>query len=102
MVLGEGLVDAQGTRHAMLGLLPLTTSFSTRKRHLGYRRLLAHAGAPWQGRLTGHEFHYSTLVREGEASRLFEARDATGALIGDVGLRVGRVMGSYIHLIDRA
>ncbi|WP_428699424.1 cobyrinate a,c-diamide synthase [Stappia sp.] len=101
MVLGDELVDAQGIRHAMLGLLPLETSFSTRKRHLGYRRLLAHAGAPWQGRLTGHEFHYSTLVREGEASRLFEARDAAGTLIGDVGLRVGRVMGSYIHLIDR-
>jgi cobyrinic acid a,c-diamide synthase len=102
MVLGDELVDAQGIGHAMLGLLPLATSFSTRKRHLGYRRLLAHAGAPWQGRLTGHEFHYSTLVREGEASRLFEARDATGTLIGDVGLRVGRVMGSYVHLIDRA
>ncbi|WP_417769466.1 cobyrinate a,c-diamide synthase [Stappia sp.] len=102
MVLGDGLVDAHGARHAMLGLLPLETSFATRKRHLGYRRLLAHAGAPWQGRLTGHEFHYSTLVREGEASRLFEARGATGASLGDVGLRVGRVMGSYIHLIDRA
>jgi cobyrinic acid a,c-diamide synthase len=102
MVLGDELIDAQGTRHAMLGLLPLETSFATRRRHLGYRRLLAHAGAPWQGALTGHEFHYSTLVREGRASRLFEARDATGALIGNVGLRVGRVMGSYIHLIDRA
>lgn len=102
MVLGDGLVDAQGVRHAMLGLLPLETSFATRKRHLGYRRLLAHAGAPWQGPLTGHEFHYSTLVREGEASRLFEARDATGTSLGDVGLRVGRVMGSYVHLIDRA
>lgn len=102
MVLGDELVDAQGIGHAMLGLLPLATSFAARKRHLGYRRLLAHAGAPWQGALTGHEFHYSTLVREGETNRLFEARDATGTLIGDLGLRVGRVMGSYVHLIDRA
>ncbi len=39
MVLGEGLIDAQGKRHAMAGLLPLTTSFASRKLHLGYRQL---------------------------------------------------------------
>lgn len=100
MVLGEHLTDAEGTRHAMLGLLPLETSFATRKRHLGYRRLKALPGAPWQGELTGHEFHYATIVREGRAERLFEARDALGALVGDVGLRVGHVSGSFIHLID--
>ncbi|MFN7104951.1 MAG: cobyrinic acid a,c-diamide synthase, partial [Pseudorhizobium sp.] len=41
MVLGEGLIDAGGERHAMLGLLPLVTSFAARKLHLGYRRLTA-------------------------------------------------------------
>ena len=39
MVLGEGLVDSQGARHRMLGLLRLETSFAEPKRHLGYRRL---------------------------------------------------------------
>ena len=39
MALGNGLVDADGTRHAMLGLLPLETSFEQRKLHLGYRTL---------------------------------------------------------------
>lgn len=100
MVLGEQLTDAEGVRHAMLGLLPLETSFATRKRHLGYRRLKALPGAPWQGELTGHEFHYATIVREGQADRLFQAEDALGTPVGDVGLRVGRVSGSFIHLID--
>lgn len=102
MVLGDELTDSEGTRHPMLGLLPLETSFATRRRQLGYRRLFAFAGAPWQGQLAGHEFHYATIVQEGQAERLFQARDATGALVGDVGLRVGRVSGSFIHLIDRA
>lgn len=102
MVLGDELADAEGTRHPMLGLLPLETSFATRRRQLGYRRLFAFSGAPWQGQLAGHEFHYATIVQEGQAERLFQARDALGALVGDVGLRVGRVSGSFIHLIDRA
>ncbi|WP_062223726.1 cobyrinate a,c-diamide synthase [Aureimonas sp. D3] len=100
MALGEGLVDAQGIRHEMLGLLPLETSFAQRKRHLGYRRLAPLPGAPWAYALTGHEFHYATILREGEAERLFEARDALGADLGAMGLRRGRVMGSFAHVID--
>ena len=39
MVLGESLTDADGTSHAMAGLLQLATSFENRRLHLGYRRL---------------------------------------------------------------
>ncbi|RIX99072.1 cobyrinate a,c-diamide synthase [Aureimonas flava] len=102
MVLGEGLEDEGGARHAMLGFLPLETSFARRRLHLGYRRLRAHAGAPWAGALTGHEFHYSSVVAEGAGDRLFDAADALGRDLGAVGLRRGRVCGSYIHVIDRA
>ncbi|MBO0905072.1 cobyrinate a,c-diamide synthase [Jiella sonneratiae] len=111
MTLGEGLVDAEGTRHEMLGLLPLETSFAERRRHLGYRRLRpAEAGAsPFGGVgaggvLTGHEFHYATVVaeRRERAAPLFHARDARGAELGPTGLRRGRVMGSFCHVIDRA
>ncbi|WP_244493577.1 cobyrinate a,c-diamide synthase [Aureimonas sp. N4] len=100
MALGEGLVDADGIRHGMLGLLPVETSFAQRKRHLGYRRLAPLPGAPWPHALTGHEFHYATIVREGAAERLFEARDAVGTDLGAMGLRRGRVMGSFAHVID--
>jgi cobyrinic acid a,c-diamide synthase len=62
MVLGEGLIDADGTRHEMLGALPLVTSFAERKRHLGYRRLTPMPGMFWDMELSAHEFHYASIV----------------------------------------
>ena len=97
MVLGESLIDSNGMSHAMAGLLPLTTSFAKRKLHLGYRQL-----EPWNGVLRAHEFHYSTAVSEGPADHLFTARDAAGNTLENMGLRRGRVMGSYAHVIAEA
>ena len=37
MVLGQGLEDKDGKRHAMTGLLAVETSFARRSLHLGYR-----------------------------------------------------------------
>ena len=100
MALGEALVDASGAEWPMLDLLPLTTSFATRKRHLGYRRVKAVAG-PFAGtRFNAHEFHYSTVVHEGQAERLFDAVDAAGEAVGLAGLARANVFGSYMHLID--
>lgn len=100
MVLGEELEDANGTNHPMLGLLPLETSFAKRKLHLGYRSLKPLAGSPWQMPLKAHEFHYASIVREGDAERLFKVQDASGAEHGEAGLRVGSVSGSFMHVID--
>jgi len=104
MVLGEGIVDASGRRHAMAGLLPLETSFSERKLHLGYREAtitgdtpLGDAGA----RFRGHEFHYATILREGSGEALFRCRDSAGKETAPAGLRRGTVMGSFVHLVDR-
>jgi cobyrinic acid a,c-diamide synthase len=105
MVLGRGLIDADGARHRMAGLLPLETSFEDRRLHLGYRRLrllgdgpLGAEGAGYRG----HEFHYASVVSEADADALFEAEDALGEDLGRVGLSLGRVSGSFLHLIDRA
>ena len=102
MVLGESLIDSNGMSHAMAGLLPLTTSFAKRKLHLGYRQIEPLGGGPWNGALRAHEFHYSTAVSEGPADRLFAARDAAGNTLENMGLRRGRVMGSYAHVIAEA
>jgi len=99
MVLGDGLVDAEGTRHRMLGLLRLETSFAEPKRHLGYRQLSTLGGLPWHGALRGHEFHYATTLKA-EGDPLFLAHDAEGADLGEIGLHQGRVMGSFSHLIE--
>jgi cobyrinic acid a,c-diamide synthase len=102
MVLGDGLVDAQGARHAMLGLLRLETSFAHPARVLGYRRLAPLAG-PWPGPLVGplagHEFHYAATLRA-DGPPLFAMQDAAGTDLGPAGLAGGRVAGSFAHVIE--
>lgn len=100
MVLGDALVDAEGKGHAMAGLLALETSFQKRKLHLGYREIEAQ-GFVMGNSFKGHEFHYTTAMRE-EGESLFKVKDALGADLGTAGLRSGMVMGSYMHIIDRA
>lgn len=100
MTLGEAIIDAEGKRHEMLGLLPLVTSFEKRKRHLGYRHLVPVSGGPFTEPMRGHEFHYATIVSEGDADRLFTAKDAAGNDLGGVGLVRGTVAGSFMHLVD--
>ncbi len=105
MVLGRGLIDGNGARHAMAGLLPLETSFAERRLHLGYRAVTVAGDSPLGTRglcYRGHEFHYATTVEEGPADPLFTVADARGADLGPAGLTAGRVTGSFIHLIDRA
>ena len=101
MVLGDGLIDADGHSHKMSGLLSVVTSFEKRKLHLGYRRLTCAGPLPFGKILRGHEFHYSTLISQGAGEALFEARDAAGRNLGRIGLRAGTVMGSYAHIIDQ-
>jgi cobyrinic acid a,c-diamide synthase len=100
MTLGDYLIDAEGARHAMAGLLPLGTSFAERGLKLGYRRLAHDAALSWPQKLRGHEFHYSTLHWQGQAEPLFEAEDSQGRKLDPVGLVRGNVMGSYVHVID--
>jgi cobyrinic acid a,c-diamide synthase len=103
MVLGRGLVDGDGRRHAMAGLLPLETSFAAPKLHLGYRRAKlvgdCALGARGMG-FSGHEFHYATISSEGPGEPLFHCVDGAGESLGLTGRRQGNVFGSFVHLID--
>lgn len=105
MMLGEALVDAAGRPHAMAGLLPLITSFSERKLHLGYRQgtLLTETplGAAGQA-FRGHEFHYASVVSEGFGDPLFAVQDAACRDLGSQGRRQGSVFGSFLHVVDAA
>lgn len=99
MVLGDALTDKTGVSHRMSGLLPISTDITRPKRTLGYRRLRHVSPLPWPANLMGHEFHYST---GGAANPLFSATDALGTALPPMGAVVGRVMGSYAHVIDVA
>ena len=102
MALGRGLVDAEGQRHEMLGLLPVETSFAVPQLSLGYRFLRPHPNPVWpRDRITAHEFHYASEARaDTGAQSLFAAWDSEGSPLPDMGVRVGRVMGSFAHVID--
>ncbi len=101
MALGAGLVDKDGNRHAMVGLLGLETSYAKRKMHLGYRQAVLQAPMPGMQvgqRLRGHEFHYSTILAEPDAP-LADVRDADGNAVPETGSRRGHVTGTFFHLI---
>ncbi len=101
MVMGRGLVDAQGLRHEMTGLLGLETSFAKRKMHLGYRiaRLIAPLpGCPSGMRLRGHEFHYASILEQPD-DPLAAVSDANGATVPETGSRRGHATGSFFHMI---
>jgi len=100
MVLGDYIIDADGKRHDMAGLLPLGTNFAKRKLHLGYRKLIHGSALPWPKNLRGHEFHYASIDYQGDGDDLFQAQDSQDADLGPQGLRRGNVMGSFIHILD--
>jgi cobyrinic acid a,c-diamide synthase len=102
MVLGERLEDANGVRHAMIGLLSHETSFAKRKLHLGYReaRLTADSALGRAGStVRGHEFHYASLVSPGADDSFLEMADAQGQPLGTAGGRRGNVSGTFFHAI---
>ncbi|SNT68551.1 cobyrinate a,c-diamide synthase [Paracoccus seriniphilus] len=109
MVLGAGLTDAEGKRHAMTGLLGLETSYHKRRMHLGYR--MARLDAPMPGlqagaTLRGHEFHYASILSQPDEP-LARVSDANGNLVAETGShRVmpggGHVTGTFFHLISRS
>ena len=101
MALGTALVDKEGMRHEMAGLLGLVTSYAERKLHLGYRRAVLRGempGYPMGAVLRGHEFHYSTILSQSDES-LADVSDADGNRVPETGSRRGHVTGTFFHLI---
>jgi cobyrinic acid a,c-diamide synthase len=100
MVLGTSLEDAQGTGHPMVGLLGLSTSFTERSLHLGYREAVLDADGPLGpagARIRGHEFHYAKMVSTGGDAPFADVTDSAGRPIGDRGTRRGNVSGTFFH-----
>jgi cobyrinic acid a,c-diamide synthase len=104
MALGDALIDAGGVRHRMAGLLPVVTSFETRKLTLGYRTAeLCEAPPFWEnsGRITGHEFHYATTIEQDLHGRkpFLRLFDSDSHDLGRTGDCKGQVAGSFFHAI---
>ncbi|RYY09161.1 MAG: cobyrinate a,c-diamide synthase, partial [Cytophagaceae bacterium] len=93
MYLGQHLLDAQGQRFAMAGVLPCTTSMVQAKLTLGYRSVA------WNNlTIKGHEFHYSSLTDLGLTPAPAVVTNAKGAEVPAPLYRQGNVWASYVHL----
>jgi cobyrinic acid a,c-diamide synthase len=104
MILGEGLVDANGARHAMAGLLGHATSFAKRRLHLGYRqaRCLSDSPIGMVGDVVrGHEFHHASIIERGNDEPFVDVTDAQGKPVAETGSRRGLVSGTFFHAIAR-
>jgi cobyrinic acid a,c-diamide synthase len=101
MALGAGLIDKDGVRHQMAGLLGLETSYEKRKFNLGYRRAVLSENMPGFAAgtaLRGHEFHYSSIVQQPDPP-LAEVADADGNPVAQSGSIRGNVTGTFFHMI---
>jgi len=97
MYTARAIEDAEGRRHRMANLWPVSVSLRRRRLTVGYRRVRACAPSFLAGsELPAHEFHYSQLQRAG-------APDRPAWLVLDEGGRPeghasARFAASYIHL----
>ena len=64
MYLGKGIIDETGKNHSLVGLFDYSTSLYSKILTLGYRHLKIAIKEKSESKLTltGHEFHYSTLI----------------------------------------
>jgi cobyrinic acid a,c-diamide synthase len=101
MYLTKRLQDFEGREYDMAGVFPAKTLCKRSTMTLGYREvtvtqacLLGEVGT----RVRGHEFHYSTLVPQGELTYVGSVKDAQGRECGQDGLTHANVLALYTHL----
>jgi cobyrinic acid a,c-diamide synthase len=105
MVLTQGLIDREGRRWPMAGLIPGVTRMTDKLAALGYRHataltrnLLADSGEV----LRGHEFRYSTWVCDEPVAGTDAAWQVQGtraqAPADSGGFSSGNLLASYIHI----
>ncbi len=100
MYLAERLVDPQGRRHPMVGVLPGAVRMTDRLQHFGYVTLTTARDtilAQARDAIKGHEFHYSTWdyqVPEGQTAYVA----ANHRVRRREGYARANLLASYIHV----
>ncbi len=101
MYAGRSLVDGDGKRHQMTGVLPLDSSMSRSRLTLGYREvrpLRESPAAPAGTSLRGHEFHWSVSEPLPAEQAAYAVEPDQGRPAWTEGSVAGSAWGSYIHL----
>lgn len=92
MYLGNSIISEEGKPYKMVGFFDFNSTIATKKLHLGYRK-----SKTKNYTFKGHEFHYSSLLNDKEATinaTVLNARD------GEINTKIHKkkhVLGSYIH-----
>jgi cobyrinic acid a,c-diamide synthase len=102
MYLGRTLTDGDGRAWEMCGALPVHTGMGSRAQRLGYieaTTLEAGPLGPKGTMLRGHEFHWSSIIREdGATLPAYAVRSVRSGETHPTGLCAGKVWASYLHL----
>lgn len=102
MYLCQSLVDQQGRRRKMCGLIPKTTVMESRLQRLGYVEakttspgLFGPAGTLYRG----HEFHWSSMDEDGDGAlkAAVEIKKPGDLSARPEGIRLQNVWGTYVH-----
>ncbi len=103
--LAATLVSADGTKHEMANVLPLSIMMTGKLVQFGYVTveltracLLGPAGLV----VRGHSFHYSRFVEQPVVTTNYHLQYSLAGKEEAEGFSVGNVLGSYIHLHFRA
>jgi len=99
MYLSQGIVDFEGRRWPMVGVLPTEARMGDRLT-LGYRQATALGDGPLLAagsQVWGHEFHRSVLTVASDAP-LFHRQRFDGQAVGNEGWRSPTLHASYLHL----
>ena len=93
MYLAEELVDLEGKRLPMAGLIPGAVTMTRNLQNFGY--CVAETGESRS--YHGHEFHYSRWEREEECSNRWQVRRRRGGGSRSEGYRANGLRASYVH-----
>jgi cobyrinic acid a,c-diamide synthase len=105
MYLGRSVIDLEGVKWPLCGVLPIETVMNRKLRKLGYREATFTRDTPLGPRGTkarGHEFHYSEVSTDHGSSLdgvfRFRGRGKEGdAELGTAGFHVANTIASYMH-----
>ena len=98
MLLSEGIVDFEGNRHPLAGIVPGWSTLDRPRLHVGYRTAVARRSSfllDAGERLRGHEFHWSRVTAVPAETAAYAIDGEEGRVEGFVR---GNVLASYLHV----
>jgi cobyrinic acid a,c-diamide synthase len=93
MYLGKEIISEEGKHQQMCNIFDISTSFESKKLHLGYRKIRV-----TDFELKGHEFHYSNLIQHQSISTNIEVKNAREMTVDMPVMRYKNCWASYMHL----